>query len=129
MLALAINRGERRDAMNTEKVALLAGNLVQTFHELEEALAEVGDGNESKADSNADFEIERWTRALTMVKDAGGTVTGKEWRAILIACGYDTRGGGGFYVGANASMRREADDSRVLTDAGKGYLAQFGEVR
>jgi hypothetical protein len=115
--------------LSTEQVALAARNYVHAWEELQAALTEDGAGNDSNTKSNADSDTERWLRTLTMVKDAGGTVTGKEWRAILVACGYDTRGGGGYYVGANASMRREADNSRVLTEAGKAYLVQFGEVR
>jgi len=115
--------------MNTENVALAAKNYMQALKELEAALADDAGSNKSNTISNADSDTERWLRALTMVKDAGGAVSGKQWRSILVACGYDPRGGGGFYTGANASMRREADDSRVLTDAGKAYLAQFGEIR
>lgn len=118
-----------------ERVVVAARAYMEALRELEEALEEEAGGSIENGNpvsnpvSNPDSITERWLRILTMVKDAGGTVTGKEWRDMLRACGYDTRGGGGFYVGAGASMRRDADNSRVLTDAGKAYLAQHGEVR
>ncbi|GIU94138.1 MAG: hypothetical protein KatS3mg012_0595 [Gaiellaceae bacterium] len=66
---------------------------------------------------------------LTMVEDAGGTVTRDEWRELGLKCGYDPRGLGGFYRGTYASMRVNPDGTRSLTAAGVEYLTKYGRKR
>ena len=70
----------------------------------------------------------RWRKLLTMVEAAGRTVNGKDWRDMGRACGYHPSGLGGFYVGGNATMVRNADDSRTLTDQGVTLLDQYGRA-
>jgi hypothetical protein len=67
----------------------------------------------------------RWLRVLTRVEELGGRVTPDEWRDIGAEFGYDPRGLGGFFRGANASMRIDGED-RVLTDQGARVLDEFG---
>jgi hypothetical protein len=101
----------------TERQAKAARGLYRAQQEFTAAFAEDANGTT------------RWLRMLTRIEDAGGKVSGQQWREIGRDCGYDTRGLGGFYVGAHASMRREADNSRVLTAAGTALLDQHGRVR
>lgn len=72
---------------------------------------------------------DRWRRLLTLVEDAGRPVTGAEWRAMGEACGYDARGLGGFFVGNNHSMQRNADGTSELAPAGVAFLDQAGRLR
>ena len=71
-------------------------------------------------------ETDRWRKALTLVEKKGGRVTLDEWKEIGRESGYDVRGLSGFYRGDGASMRVEEGDMRVLTDAGRAYLDQWG---
>lgn len=60
----------------------------------------------------------------------GGRVSAEEWRALGTEHGYDPRGLGGFFKGDGATMRVDGD-SRVLTDAGRRWIAscerEFGD--
>ncbi|HLH65693.1 MAG TPA: hypothetical protein VKV27_08320 [Solirubrobacteraceae bacterium] len=71
---------------------------------------------------------ERYLRVLIDVYERGGRhgVAGEEWAAIGARHGYDRRGLGGFFTGANAPLRR-IEGRVLLTVSGEqlidGYLA------
>jgi hypothetical protein len=83
--------------------------------------------NAAFADDEPDRDL-RWRKLLTMVEAAGGTVTGEDWRDMGRACKYHPSGLGGFYVGGNPTMVRNADDSRTLTKQGVAVLDQHGRA-
>jgi hypothetical protein len=62
---------------------------------------------------------------LKAVYDNGGVVTIDEWRSILADNNRDTRGGGGFYVGANASMIKLGGDKRGLSETGVTFVKKY----
>lgn len=100
---------------------------VRALRNLEKAMGELRDALRAEnAEVAAD---ERWRRLLTMVEDAGGTVTSDEWRDLGRKCGYDPRGLGGYYRGTKASMRVNADGTRSLTPAGTAYLDRYDRLR
>jgi membrane carboxypeptidase/penicillin-binding protein len=103
--------------MSEARVALAARKYVQARNELDAAIEELNNGR-----------ADRWQQLLTMVEKAGRTVTGKEWRDMGRACGYDPRGLGGFYVGSKPTMVKNADGTRTLTDQGVAYLDQYGRA-
>ena len=91
---------------------------------LYKALAEFLEAFGDEPDRN-----ERWRRLVTMVEDAGRTVTGQQWRDMGVACGYHPSGLGGLYVGPNPTMVKNADGTRTLTDEGVALLNQNGRLR
>jgi hypothetical protein len=64
---------------------------------------------------------------LKALDDAGGEFSTHELSQLARHCGYDPRGLGGFYNGENASLRITEADKRVLTDAGRRYVARWQE--
>jgi len=81
-----------------------------------------------EAEAEEDWSMNRWRRLLTKVESAGGSVDVEEWKRLGRESGYtNPRGLGGFYRGANGSMRREGD-RRVLTDAGRRFLDEYGQL-
>ena len=80
-----------------------------------------------EAEGDESDDVVRWRRMLSLVESHGGRVSVSEWLDFGRQCGYDTRGLGGFFRGAGASMRSEGDE-RVLTEMGTKYLDQFGRV-
>ena len=75
-----------------------------------------------EADDDWQSTLARWTRLLTSVEDAGGWVPVDEWKRLARAAGYaDPRSLGGFFKGANASMRSDGE-RRILTDAGRAFV-------
>jgi hypothetical protein len=60
----------------------------------------------------------RWWSLLADVEARGGRMTADGFRALARRHGYDPRGVGGFFSGANATMRRE-DDVVELTAVGR----------
>ena len=105
----------------------MSNKAVLAFGKVERAVVELRKTLE--ADDKAFSADARWRRMLTLVEERGGKVSGSEWATLGKQCGYDPRGLGGFYVGANASMKRtKSTDERVLTTAGRRYLEKYGRL-
>lgn len=105
----------------------MSNKAVRAFGKLERALTELREALEAEDEPFAGDA--RWRRMLTLVEERGGRVSRSEWSALGKQVGYDPRGLGGFYVGANASMRRnKATDERVMTAAGRRYLNKYGRL-
>jgi hypothetical protein len=104
----------------------MAAKTARALRSLEKSVAELRAALEAEDSQVADER--RWRRMLTMVEEAGGTVTGVQWRELGVKCGYDARGLGGFYRGTNASMKRNANNTRSLTASGKNYLNKYGRA-
>jgi hypothetical protein len=103
----------------------MSNRTAKALANVETAVAELRAALEAEDDQVANDD--RWQRLLTMVEDAGGTVTGDEWRDLGLEVGYkDVRGLGGFYRGTGASMRVNPDGTRSLTAAGADYLNKYG---
>lgn len=75
-----------------------------------------------RGDGSSLDEWERSWKFLSDIEGRGGTVSADEFRAIGIEHGYDPRGLGGYFNGPNSAMRREPNNSRTLTDAGREYI-------
>lgn len=80
----------------------------------------VAGGGEPEFDANL-----RALRFLKAFVDApANALTVDQTRDAAKAAGYDPRGVGGFYIGANASLR-SVDQSRILTATGRGWYEEF----
>jgi hypothetical protein len=53
--------------------------------------------------------LRRWWSLLADVEARGGRLSAEEFRELARSHGYQPRGVGGFFSGANATMRREGD--------------------
>jgi hypothetical protein len=105
----------------------ISSKALQAFDRAERALNDLRKILESEDEGFAGNQ--RWLRLLTVIEGRGGRVSGEDWAKLGKKCGYDTRGLGGFYRGANASMRRiKSTDERELTAAGRAYLEKWGRV-
>jgi len=77
-----------------------------------------------RASGQPDARTARWWRILDEVDQLGGALTVEDWRALGLRHGYNPKGLGGFFTGAEPSMRSEAD-MRALTDAGRRWLTMW----
>jgi hypothetical protein len=108
----------------TTKIFDALRNAEQALAELRGVLEDTNGG----ANDEVYDRIQTWRRLLTMVDDAGGTVSRDEWWEMGARFGYDPRGLGGFFVG-RGTMKSNGDGTHSLTDAGYEFLDKDGRLR
>lgn len=105
-----------------------AERLRRAHAEITSVLTELGvlDGSPLPSTSRQQADQARRWRMLNAVALRGGQVGASEWGRLGLANGYDPRGLGGFFRGADPAMEHRGH-RRVLTATGRRYVERWRE--